>query len=121
MNADGSGRLLLTPNAATVTPAWSPDGRRIAFSGGEGSIWVVNVDGSGERRRLVRSRAQAAARRRPPMHSHQHDPAGFSGDDQPEGHVGGLRPSPGEELRVETVEPLGGGLGSQVLASPRVC
>lgn len=36
-----------------VTPAWSPDGSRIAFasnrSGGDFTLWVMNADGSGAR------------------------------------------------------------------------
>lgn len=48
----------LTPPGAPrvvldVTPAWSPDGRRIAFSSaranGVNAIWVMNADGSGLR------------------------------------------------------------------------
>jgi Tol biopolymer transport system component len=30
-------------------PAWSPDGRRIAFEGSTNGIYVVNADGSGQR------------------------------------------------------------------------
>jgi len=56
MNADGSGKHAVTPTLAytgdraiTVTAAWSPDGRRIAFDDHDG-IYVVNADGSGLRR-----------------------------------------------------------------------
>src|SRR6188768_1116791 len=45
MNADGSGRRLLTH--APGGPAWSPDGRKIAFA--RGDIYVINADGSGRR------------------------------------------------------------------------
>ena len=52
MNADGSGKRLLTRRAGG--PAWSPDGRKIAFNGttrdGKCEIYVVNADGSGKRR-----------------------------------------------------------------------
>ena len=49
MNADGSGQRELTPdNAQENSPAWSPDGRRIAFL--SSGIRVVNADGSGLRR-----------------------------------------------------------------------
>ncbi len=49
MNADGSGQRELTPDDAREnSPAWSPDGRRIAFL--SSGIRVVNADGSGLRR-----------------------------------------------------------------------
>lgn len=43
-------------------PVWSPDGRRIAVSrdGSEAGVYVVNVDGRGERR-LTRERAGTMA------------------------------------------------------------
>ena len=56
MNADGSGQRSLTPaRSVSFYPAWSPDGRKIAFAGGNNSappdgIYVMNADGSGERR-----------------------------------------------------------------------
>jgi len=66
MNADGSGQRRLTSTAVReLSPAWSPDGRRIAFDrrlgrrGGQGNnpgtatsyeIDVMNADGSGQRR-----------------------------------------------------------------------
>jgi Tol biopolymer transport system component len=75
MNADGSGKRRLTPNAAHFRPdfgpdfgpAWSPDGRKIAFdtlrhagphacsdgypsAGCNREIYVMNADGSGQRR-----------------------------------------------------------------------
>jgi Tol biopolymer transport system component len=55
MNADGSGSRRLTHSAAyDVEPAWSPDGRKIAFQstkriGGNREIYVMNADGSGKR------------------------------------------------------------------------
>jgi Tol biopolymer transport system component len=56
MNADGSAKHAVTPKLAhtgdgwiTVTAAWSPDGRRIAFDY-HYAIYVVNADGSGLRR-----------------------------------------------------------------------
>ena len=52
MNADGSGKRLLTPRAWGGL-AWSPDGRKIAFDGvtrdGKSEIYVINADGSGKR------------------------------------------------------------------------
>jgi TolB protein len=44
--ADGTNRTRLTPDGSFVgTPAWSPDGRRIAFSG-DGGISVMDADGA---------------------------------------------------------------------------
>jgi len=54
MNSDGSGRRRLTRSPEMDgDPAWSPDGRRLAFvrvRGGRSDIYVVNRDGSGLRR-----------------------------------------------------------------------
>ncbi|HET9477506.1 MAG TPA: LuxR C-terminal-related transcriptional regulator, partial [Dehalococcoidia bacterium] len=56
MNADGSGNVRLTGGVPQLhdnnPPAWSPDGRRIAFEtelNGSGEVFVINVDGSGLR------------------------------------------------------------------------
>jgi Tol biopolymer transport system component len=54
--ADGSSRQPLTLQQASL-PAWSPDGRKIAFVSGSGrefaltsgDIYLINVDGSGQR------------------------------------------------------------------------
>lgn len=52
MNRDGSGVVKLTNGPrGSISPVWSPDGRKIAFSNsGEGhqQIWVMNADGSGK-------------------------------------------------------------------------
>ena len=66
MNADGSNARQVARNATAREPAWSPDGRRIAFrrydrqprvvpgrvvrSAGPSDLFVVNADGSGLRR-----------------------------------------------------------------------
>ena len=51
MNADGSGRHRLSPRGTLDrdAPAWSPDGRTIAFIDGD-DIWTINTDGSRARR-----------------------------------------------------------------------
>jgi Tol biopolymer transport system component len=58
-NIDGSARELIVRGVAEhTTLSWSPDGRRLAFSGGHRRaevIFVVNVDGSGVKR-LTRTR-----------------------------------------------------------------
>jgi Ca2+-binding RTX toxin-like protein len=51
VNADGSGKQHLT-SARYSTPAWSPDGRKIAFEGGSDRAYVdvISVDGTGRER-----------------------------------------------------------------------
>src|SRR2546427_4342073 len=59
MNADGTGVTRLTTSASDdLSPAWSPDGSKIAFqtnrdSGFSPEIYVMNVDGSGQTRLTV--------------------------------------------------------------------
>jgi hypothetical protein len=61
MNPDGSERTQLTVEEEySVSPAWSPDGTKIAFTRGNtrdhrGQIFVMNADG-GDQRRLTQSR-----------------------------------------------------------------
>ena len=57
MHADGSSPLRLSNGSPSAKgPAWSPDGTHIAFLrqgsevGARAQLWVVNADGSGERR-----------------------------------------------------------------------
>ena len=60
-NADGSERRKLAGNAALGTPAWSPDGKKIAFVrkfGGNSQVYVMNADG-GPQQRLARGNAPA--------------------------------------------------------------
>ena len=66
MNADGSNPRRVARNAASTDPAWSPDGRRIAFRrfdrlAENSDLFVVNADGSGLRR-LTRHAASVAER-----------------------------------------------------------
>ena len=53
MNADGSAQRNLTRNAAgDNSPAWSPDGRKLAFvrkRAGNTEVYVMNADGSAQR------------------------------------------------------------------------
>src|SRR5262245_4283201 len=53
VNADGSGLRNLTGKAGGSLPAWSPDGRQIAFSRDNAftpNLYVMKADGSGQRR-----------------------------------------------------------------------
>ena len=52
MNADGTGLTQLTHNSDNnFAPAWSPDGRRLAFLSsrdGDFEIYVMNADGTNQ-------------------------------------------------------------------------
>jgi TolB protein len=51
IRADGSQLGQLTRGrAADTAPLFSPDGRRIVFNRGESQLWVMDADGSGQRR-----------------------------------------------------------------------
>jgi dipeptidyl aminopeptidase/acylaminoacyl peptidase len=54
MNADGSGQTRLTNNSASdYSPAWSPNGTKIAFQSdrdGDAEIYVMDTDGSNQTR-----------------------------------------------------------------------
>ena len=41
---------LVAASVALTYPAWSPDGRRLAFARQQDGVYVINVDGSGLRR-----------------------------------------------------------------------
>jgi Tol biopolymer transport system component len=65
MNPDGSGQIVLPlGDRHSVTPAWSPDATQIAFvtdefSGARPEVWVMNADGS-RQRRLTRKGGEPA-------------------------------------------------------------
>jgi hypothetical protein len=60
MNLNGTGLVQLTTDGHNTQPAWSPDGRRIAFTSwretgvaGSGDIYIMNADGSNVVRRTT--------------------------------------------------------------------
>ena len=50
MNADGSNKIKFNNKYSAVSPAWSPDGSKIAFGryASNSDIWVMNADGSNQ-------------------------------------------------------------------------
>ena len=49
INADGSDPFFLTYEVdSNLRAAWSPDGKRIAYTTGGGDIFIINADGSGK-------------------------------------------------------------------------
>jgi hypothetical protein len=69
MNADGSGAINLTQNAAQHwQPVWSPDGTRLAFESersGSAEVCVMKADGSGQRNLTRHAAADNRPRWRP--------------------------------------------------------
>jgi Tol biopolymer transport system component len=62
MAADGGPmRKLKTAVTHTLVPQWSPDGRRLLFIGGRGSVYVMNHDGTHLRRLIGPARAHDKA------------------------------------------------------------
>jgi Tol biopolymer transport system component len=64
MNADGTGRRRISKDSSDFGVAWSPDGRKIAFTHGtlpgpggdlQTSLYVMNADGSGVRQIIKHS------------------------------------------------------------------
>ena len=46
MDADGSNVIPLTDeDTYAITPSWSPEGSKIAFTSDDGDIWVIDADG----------------------------------------------------------------------------
>jgi Tol biopolymer transport system component len=54
MNPDGSGLVELPSTSDERSPAWSPDGRRLALVGGLGDLYVM-TPGTGDRTRLFQN------------------------------------------------------------------
>ena len=53
VRADGSGLRRLTANGSSYDPAWAPDGRRIAYTGGHSlfrALYTMSADGSAPER-----------------------------------------------------------------------
>jgi Tol biopolymer transport system component len=51
MNADGSDQRKLAEGGGFLgSPAWSPDGTKIAFTGNRGGVYVMKTDGSDQRK-----------------------------------------------------------------------
>lgn len=57
LHAAEDGPFRLQPDIAA---AWSPDGSKIAFHDGEGTVWTINRDGTGLRLLVVRGELEGA-------------------------------------------------------------
>ncbi len=65
ISAEGGLEVKVTGNSGGINPAWSPDGKRLAFSSdadGKSQIYIVNVDGS-QLTRITNSSTDLAAGR----------------------------------------------------------
>jgi hypothetical protein len=82
----------LTFESRTFTPRWLPDSKRLHVENGQGSFFVVGIDGSGQKKQ---EDAQASAEGVQRM-----------ARDMPEGKVGLI--TLGRETKVELLESVGG-------------
>lgn len=95
INADGSGRAVVSEAEGNQSPSWSPDGKKILFAAGHFpviNIYTMNADGS-DRRNIA------------PNEGFDHDPA-WSPDGRQIALVTGAR---GVGVRVYVMQADGGG------------
>lgn len=63
MNSNGLSKKQLTESGDNYDPSWSPDGKKITFISnrtGSSEVWIMNKDGSGQRR-LTETKATRAS------------------------------------------------------------